>query len=708
MMRSLLGFVVSVFCCCPCIADTYNVFTENGKVGLKDQQGHIVIPASYEALGWSDGTFSVINRVTGYKSNGMWGLVDLDNQPVMKATLHGLIPGQGNVLVAVKKSDLSYRFVTGCIDSSGKEVIPFIYDDIRITAFRAIVTIKSGTKYKCGLSDLSNKILIPAEYMAIEHIGAMRYAVQNAQHRYALFTENGKQLTPFSFDYINPFKKDYAIVSYEGNQGIIDREGLPRADAIYSLITIDSKGTIKVKPPDKWTIFDGQSNTLAQLEADSIVPLNDNLFKLQKGVTVQLVNAQFNPVTPVSFSSLSPFINHKAIFSRGLKRGIINNNGTIVAESIYDALWLEKDYSIGINGKHYILLDSAGNQKTTKSYNHIGDFNSVLFPVKSRQHYGAIDKHGKEIISCVYDSLLQVQDGMVVVKFHNAYGVIDLRENWIIAPQPYPLLLLSNDRYLVTQGPTTFLKSLDGSTIYFTDNKLEIKGGRLLEHTSSGSLWEISMEGRIVSRTMHADRSFEKIFPESEGLRGILKDGRYGFIDEQARLRIANRYEDIQPFCEGMAAIKILNRWGFIDRAEKLVIQPVFDAVTSFQNGIAIVQQKGLFGLIDKTGKPALPPRYDSILLLPTKRYLLKADGLTGLADSDGKLIVVPKFNQLTDLGNGYLVIERDGQYGLMTTQGLSTIPMMYDYLSYDRHNQRYFALKRSEWTDIVATDGSN
>ena len=58
----------------------FSVFSENGKVGLKDNQGQVVIPATYDELGWSNGTFSVINNITGYRKNDTWGLLNIETK----------------------------------------------------------------------------------------------------------------------------------------------------------------------------------------------------------------------------------------------------------------------------------------------------------------------------------------------------------------------------------------------------------------------------------------------------------------------------------------------------------------------------------------------------------------------------------------------------------------------------------------------------
>jgi hypothetical protein len=289
-----------------------------------------------------------------------------------------------------------------------------------------------------------------------------------------------------------------------------------------------------------------------------------------------------------------------------------------------------------------------------------------------------------------------------VVKFHGSYGVIDMQENWVVPPGLYSQRLISSDRYLQRKGTTTYLKSFDGNVIYFTENKVLVKNDQLIEYVSTGGIWKIDLDGRIVSRLMPPTVPYEEVFEETEGLRGIKKEGRFGFVDDLGRLRIANRYEGIKPFEERFAAIKILGKWGFIDHDEKLVIQPVHEDVSGFKNNMAIVMQKGLYGLINKKGEVALPVRYQRIDLLPTKRFIVETNDLKGLADVDGRLVVVPKYNSITDLNNGYVIVERNDQYGLLTLQGVSTIPMMYDYIVYDPFNARYMALKKAAWEKVL------
>jgi hypothetical protein len=703
-MRALSGIFLFSLISFLSTAENYSLFEENGKVGLKNQQGQIIIPAEYDALGWSDGSFSVIDRTTGFQLKGFWGLLTTSNHKITKAEFTNLVPGDGSLLVAYKKIGASPRGIAGCINTSGKIVIPFEYDQLRIASLRAIAVNRIGNIFKYGLLDLTNKKLIPVEYRQVRSIGSLRYAVENFQRKTALFSETGAQITSFSIDSISSFYKNYAVIYQDLHQGLMNRDGQIKIEPIYRAIEIQEDGTVRAKQSDEWYFLDGQNQLLQKVLCDSIEGIGKNIFKLTNAGAVRLVNEQLIPITTRTFSSLGKFKNGKAIFRQDNRYGIIRMDGVVEIEPLFNALKLDVNSLIGSkrsNGKdQWTLLDSTGSKKHTKVYEKIESFNGKFHPAKNHNRWGALDVNGKEIIACVHDSLLQNKGKNIAVKFHGQYGIIDISEEWIVIPLPNPIQLISENRYLEFTPQTTLLRSIDRNIIYFTNNKLEVFDNYLIEHLSSGGLWKIDFDGKIVSRQVQPE-FVEKVFTESEGLRAIKKDNRYGFIDSRGRLRIANRYEDAQSFSEKLAAIKIRGKWGFINHEEKLIVQPTYQDVRPFQYGVSIVKQKDLYGAINTEGKVILYPRYHNIQSFANRRLRITLDELKGLSDSNGNLLIGPKFNQLEDLNNGYVIVERNAKYSLLTLQGVSTIPMIYDYLTYDKFNNRYLALKKSTWAVI-------
>jgi hypothetical protein len=702
VVSCFLGFLLITFFSA---ANHYTVFEENGKVGLKNGQGEVLIPAQYQAIGWSDGKLSVVNNVTGYKINGLWGLINVGNHKVTKATFEEILPGEGSLLIARKKSSLSLRQVEGCITTEGKEVIPFEYDGIKLSSLRAIVFTKSGNLYKYGLIDLGNKTLIPQHYKSIRSIGSLRYAVENFDRKTALFTDIGKQITAFTIDSISTFTKNYAIIYQDLQQGLIDREGQIKLEPTYREIMIQADGTIKTRQADEWCMLDGRNKLLQKTLADRIEPIGQNLLKIDLSGKILLTDQQLKPITSSTFSSLGAFENNKAVFSQQMKQGIIRKNGSIVLAPTYATLLQDREFLLAKQRQEgrdrWMLLDSLGHQLSSKMYDNIQPFNGKYFAVQHRGYWGALNFSGKEVLACSYDSLIQAVDQLIVVKFRGQYGIMSLNDEWKVTPRANRIKLINANRFIEKTPRSTFLKSIDNQVIYFTDNRLEITSDRLLEYLPSGTLWTIDLDGRIVDRKIYPDAAIEKIFEESEGLRAIQKNGRFGFIDSQGRLRIANRYEGVQKFSEGFAPAMIRGRWGYINREDNIAIQPAYEEVGGFKNGFALVKQKGFYGLINKQGVQVLPARYETIEVLPGGNLLIQQDKLIGLADAKGKTLIQPRYHHLQETGNGYAIAERDGKYGVLTLQAVSTIPLTYDYITYDPFNQVFLAMKKATWADV-------
>lgn len=683
----------------------FSLFEENGKFGLKNERGEVVIPASHEALGWSNGNFSVVQNVIGYRSNGLWGIIDINNNKITDAHYLSLYPGEGLILIAQKQSKFAFRSPFGCLTTNGKEVIPFLYDWLSVSNQRAIVMSRSANRFLYGLIDLTNKTIIPTEYRSIRSLGTLRYAVENFGKKTAIFSADGRQITEFEIDSISSYKKGYAVIFQDRYQGLIDREGEVKLQPTFREIIIRDDGTIATRKADTWLFLTGANQLIGEYEADSICCIAPGLLRIEMCGKTTLADNAFNACQFQRFSYLGDFENERAIFKDAGKAGVINADGTILIDPVYDELIMDGSFLRAckrVGGKNrWHLLDEAGNILSQKQYDTIGNFNGKFFPVMQRGFWGAVDSTGTEILHCVYDSLLQVLNHYVVVRFKGGYGVVDIQGNWIIPPKPYPFKLVNENRYIEKRDSLQLLYDFGGNMIYFSENPWDIRTDHILEHLPSGATWAIDMNGVIVSRSRLPDHA-EEVYPISEGLLAIRKDNRYGFVDEEGRLRIANRYENIRPFSDSLAAAMLLGRWGFINHHDNIAIQPVYDEVGDFCNGRTIVKRDGVYGVIDKQGKTVIPLRYDTIHALPGNRFKVVQKGMSGLADALGRIIIQPRYSRLHDLNNGYVIVERDGKYGLLTLQGVSTIPLIYDDIRFDPCHNCFMAVKKMPWETML------
>jgi hypothetical protein len=683
-----------------CQADSFLVFEENGKVGIKNQQGKVVVPASFEALGWSDGSFSVIGDVTGYRLNNHWGILNLKKEFVTKAEYEKLVYSSGEYIVATKKIN-PVLTKTGCLNLRGEIKIPFQYDGISIHGLRAIVFNLNG-QYRYGLTDLENHLIIPVVYSKIYPLGTLRYAVENDKGKIALFGEDGRAITDYRIDSISPYTRSRAIIHQSLNQGLLDRDGNMEAEPIYQAIKVMDDHVLGLLH-DEWNILNDRNEIQLKFQAEKLVPVSNGKFIYVYSQKYGLLDSSFNVLIPAQYDRLLPCGNERFVASKKGKQGLIGPDNSVFIPLIYDSLIVE-DKNVRAYKKNggWSLMDIRQFFKTQKNYDWIGSPVNGIYPVNNFGYWGVLNEAGEEIIHCVFDSLLEISRNQLVVKFKNQFGIITTHEDWLVAPQSYKLKLVNDSCFLQLQPQNKFLKKLTGEVIYFTDNQMEFKNDYWMESLPDGTIKVIDYQGRLLQRIdpLRIDK-LEGVFPESEGMRGVKRDGKFGFVDSRGRLRIANRYDGIGEFHEGLAAIKLIGKWGFLNHQDQIVINPNFESVEKFINGICIVRKNGKSGVIDKNGKPILEFHFDSIQVKSNKKLQLNKNGLIGLADQYGSILIEPRFDYLQELENGFVIAGRDGKFGLISVTGLSIIPPIYDTLSYDLEHHQYLALKKSTWKEI-------
>ena len=695
------AILILIFSGFVCQADSFSIFEENGKVGIRNQKGDVLVPAAFEALGWSDGSFSVIGNVTGYRQNNHWGILNLKKEFITQATYESLVYAGAEYVIARKKINPS-QTKAGCLNLKGEIKIPFQYDGISVHGLRAIVFNLNNASYHYGLTDLENHLIIPVVYKRIHSLGTLRYAVENDSGKIALYREDGRAITDFKIDSIATFDKSRAIIYQNLNQGLLDRDGNILVEPAYQSIKLLDGDRAQVLAHHEWFLLTEKNQVQRTVKAEDLVPIDGKTIYRYSN-KFGILDLAMNVVLPAQYDNIKSIQNDQLLARKVNKVGIIDSKNNIIVPFVYDSLRVENNNVLALRKTEgWFLTNREQTFRSQKNYQQIESQQAGIYPVKNNGYWGALNENGIETIHCIFDSLLNISDTQIIVRFKNQFGIISKTEDWLVPPQPYPLQLVNDSCYLQLQPQNKFLKKFKGEVIYFTDNTLCFKKDVWEEHLPDGTLKTLDYQGRILSRIdpPQLDK-LEKIFPEQEGMRGIKRDGKYGFIDSRGRLRIANRYDGIGEFHEGMAPVKLIGKWGFLNQQDQIVINPNFESVESFNNGLSIVRKSGKAGVINKDGKFILNPNYDSIAQQVNLKLRLYQNRLIGLADNQGNILIEPRFEKLEELENGFVIVGRDSKYGLISIHGLSVIPLIYDKLTFDVSRNQYLAFKKSEWRDL-------
>ena len=145
---------------------------------------------------------------------------------------------------------------------------------------------------------------------------------------------------------------------------------------------------------------------------------------------------------------------------------------------------------------------------------------------------------------------------------------------------------------------------------------------------------------------------------QTQSLHRFIKDGKYGFMDDDGTVRIEPRFHWAGFFAEGLARVESIagkkvyrggelgkdcftniTKWGFIGPTGALAIPFDYDDAHSFSEGRAAVRVGAAWGYIDRNGLWLIPPRFEEAGDFDHGLARVTTKGRTGYVDTTGVLV---------------------------------------------------------------------
>ena len=172
----------------------------------------------------------------------------------------------------------------------------------------------------------------------------------------------------------------------------------------------------------------------------------------------------------------------------------------------------------------------------------------------------------------------------------------------------------------------------------------------------------------------------------SEGLACVMKNGKFGFIDENGKYVIQPVYENATSFSEGLACVKRYGLFGYIDKKGNTTIPFEFDDAKSFSEGFATVEMNGKWGYIDTAGKIMIPCIYHSAKAFSNDRAIVEiSDKLLNweydIIDKTGNIISSQHYYLISNYSEGLAPVQitKHGKWGYIDKSGEIVIQCQYD-----------------------------
>lgn len=700
MLRQFLLWLL-VFCASTTLAGELRIITSGGLQGVADEAGQVVVPAIYERLGWSHGGDAIINESIGYFENGHWGLINIRTKKLTNARYATLRPFSDMYFEAGIAGRFSNMIFRGLIDGKSEVVLDFHYYTITDAGdHRLIVSEYKNGSLQYGLYSDQNVALIPTAFASMERKGNLILAGNRVQ-RLQIFDLAGNPLIDDWVDHVEESGEGY-VVFREGYLGTLDKAGGVILPIRHKAIT---QGTATDFP--SWEVKTLNGTDSRFFDCDSIA------YEPETGLLI----AHVNHAQHMLGASQSLFqdqqhtlkhIGHGFLVTRNNALqtwGIYKTDGREVAVG-FDSVAVDQQYFFARSRSGWNIYNFFGRKLNERPFQDLGASHGGYVPVKKNESWGWVDFQGQKVIEYRYDAVAPAISGdHFLGNNFGKWGVGTFEDKWLIMPR-YDHIFAYEDFYIASKGLATHLYTLDGNLLQELPYPVEagdflkvLDGSKAGAVTSAGyfiypdydsiarhgSYYELhtgdtlTMVSALGRPVLSQEDAIADVLSFSEGYFHIIKDGKHGFVDENGKLRIANRYDSAQQYQEGLAPVKLMGKWGFIDQAEILVVQPYYRYSSTFSNGLAVVQSGNQYGIIDQKGEEVVSASWKLIERLHTGNYRITDwDGKVGLADASGRFVVRPNYEQVQDTIQELIIASRSGKKGVLDYTGYTKVPFEY------------------------------
>lgn len=175
-------------------------------------------------------------------------------------------------------------------------------------------------------------------------------------------------------------------------------------------------------------------------------------------------------------------------------------------------------------------------------------------------------------------------------------------------------------------------------------------------------------------------KEYEKILADYEPPKY-----KWGYLTEDGKLAVEDKYDDLREFNEGLAAMSLGGLWGYIDKMGQVIIPARYRTVKTFSEGIAVTQDlNGHFHLIKANGEHIIDSlKYDDVSKFQEGRSVVNRGYLFGYLDKSGEIVIEPAYESARAYSNGIAMVQKNGKFGFINYNNQEVIPTKYDKIWY-------------------------
>jgi hypothetical protein len=690
----------------------------NERYGALNCDGKWVVPDSCLSIYYYD----KISTIFFMQNNNRWGAIHISGKPLIDAKY--------------KSIDLSHKYPHIFLTDANNKVCVYhtvldkiicdpVYDRISELDSTSFYGWKDG---KCGIFSTNGKELLPFIYDDIDDRSDFYIVERN--NKYGIVNKNGKTIIPIEYHSIAFCNETLLFIEKNNRYGFARIDGTilkqPVADRIKiegNIAKLYKQNSIEVVEFDKnWNITD--QNTFRNF---GTISLDQN-----DGNSTSSTTRIFNVV------STNTNRNKRGWFYSNSYWGLMDTTGAIVINptfsnvSVIDSLnfsivklQYERElipwYRIGSFKRKIDAVYGVVNHKTCKflcslilwdyELHSFLEGASMARCILENKRYGLLGKKGAlaykdfSYVGHYKNGLFRVNKGG---KIADKYP--QLKKNLYEESRPEPenslyelkdLFLIRNE-YISPGNDNKFY--CFGGKWGFVDGAgklaIQLKYDFVTEFSQGHAFAVKNGKWGIINQrdSVLADFQFDELHTFSEDSNYFETKKKYDrfFILNTNGERLGNQlFDEILPFEKGFAKVRIGNYWGFVDSLGKPITECKYDDLRSFSEHHAAFKSGDVWGLINETGKEIILPEYYKVGNFQEGRVWLYKNGTYGFADSTGKIVIPFQYHSATDFSGGVSVVRYYTKFIIIDKSGNPVIKTEYAALSGFDQNQRAIYRKK-------------
>lgn len=480
----------------------YTFRTRELKDGFVNDEGEI-----FDITPFKSTAFSFSNGVLAVQQKDKWGYVDyLGNMllpceyssvgrfifgcgKVSSDNKVGFVNRKGDFIVPLIYSEILEEYVDkeltakyngkwGVVDTMGRVVLPFIFDDDNIPIRRLGNYFRIGpvdyNNNVWGLVDSVGKVVLPRDYEYFYPIrNSSAVIVSKNLNRPPKATVKLEEGLKVDLPHRYNVSEGKTSAEPEYRYGVADGTGKWLVPLEYEFIQDDvAEGLLLVKRQGRYGLLRTSDWTVEFFEPDiSVVDVEDGMIKVYKDSLVGFLDSTGRQVIPCIYESADSFEEGLSLVKKDNKYGLIDKSGRVVVPMEYKML--SKPYEGAIAACKDSLwgyIDTLGQVIVPFEYDFAFDFSKGLGVVEkdNRTHKGMVDVAGNMVVPCIYDDLenrYSLGRGTYMARMGSKFGLLGA-SGQVIHPCVYDsmegiyqiLLVRKGDKwgYVDVYGGSTF------------------------------------------------------------------------------------------------------------------------------------------------------------------------------------------------------------------------------------------------------------